>query len=63
MSIGERDQHHFTYVNPANEPGAENTVLLRPPGEYRVRARTGPDVTAAARADAVDWQRCAPSVS
>ena len=62
-TTGDYDRHHFSYVIPANEPGAGNTVLLTLQGEYRVRARTGPDAAAAARADAVDWQRCGPSVS
>ena len=60
---GDYGRHHFSYVIPANEPGAGNTVQLSLQGEYRVRARTGPDAAAAARAEPVDWQRCGPSIS
>ena len=60
---GEYDRHHFSYVIPANEPGAGGTVLMTLMGEYRVAVRTGADASAAANAEAVDWQRCGPSIS
>jgi hypothetical protein len=54
---GNYDRHFFSYVIPAGEPGAGNTVSITLLGEYLAHAREGSDPAIQ------EWRRCAPDVS
>ena len=56
---GNYDRHFFSYVVPANEPGAGRTVNMTLLGENTVRIEAD-----AANVSATEiWNRCGPSVS
>lgn len=55
---GTYTRHFFSYVVPAGEPGAGETVDIVLRGEYLAQSRQG-----GADAPAVDWRRCTPTVS
>lgn len=54
---GNYDRHFFSYVIPAGEPDAGNTMSITLLGEYLAHARAGAD------APVVEWRRCSPDVS
>jgi hypothetical protein len=54
---GNYDRHFFSYVIPAGEAGAGNTVNITLLGEYLAHAREGAD------APIQEWRRCQPGVS
>jgi hypothetical protein len=56
---GKYSRHWFSYVVPAPEPGAGDTILMTLLNENTIRARRGE--TAPENAEV--WQRCLPSVS
>ncbi len=55
---GNYTRHFFSYVIPAGEAGAGNTVSITLLGEYLAHAREG-DTTAPVQ----EWRRCQPGVS
>jgi hypothetical protein len=52
---GEYSRHYFSYVVPAGDPGAGNTITMQLLNEQTVRVHDG-------GADRI-WHRCGPSVS
>ena len=54
---GDYSRHFFSYVIPAGEAGAGNTVSITLLGEYLAHAREGTD------APVQEWRRCQPGVS
>ena len=54
---GNYNRHFFSYVIPAGEAGAGNTVSITLLGEYLAHAREGAD------APIQEWRRCQPGVS
>jgi len=58
QTIGNYDRHSFSYVVPAGEPGAGETVSILLRNEYLAHARQGgPD------APLQEWKRCSATVS
>jgi hypothetical protein len=55
---GEYTRHFFSYVVPAGEPGAGNTVAITLLSEYLAHAREGGN-----DAPVQEWRRCQPGVS
>jgi hypothetical protein len=55
---GDYTRHYFTYVVPAGETGAGETVAITLLSEYLAHARQGPDP-----APVQVWRRCQPGVS
>jgi|SRR5581483_9534753 len=55
---GDYSRHFFSYVIPAGEAGAGNTVNITLLGEYLAHAREG-----GAEAPVQEWRRCQPGVS
>jgi hypothetical protein len=55
---GDYDRHFFSYVIPAGEAGAGETVSITLLSEYLAHARQGSDATAVQV-----WNRCQPRVS
>ena len=55
---GDYSRHFFSYVVPAGEAGAGNTVSIALLGEYLAHAREGGD-----GAPVQEWRRCQPGVS
>ena len=55
---GDYTRHFFSYVVPAGEAGAGETVSITLLGEYLAHAREG-----AADAPMQEWRRCQPGVS
>jgi len=55
---GDYSRHFFSYVIPAGEPGAGNTVSITLLGEYLAHAREG-----GGDAPVQEWRRCQPGVS
>jgi hypothetical protein len=55
---GDYTRHFFSYVIPADEPGAGNTVSITLLSEYLAHAREG-----GADAPIQEWRRCQPGVS
>lgn len=54
---GNYTRHFFSYVIPAGEAGAGNTVSITLLGEYLAHAREGTGT------DVQEWRRCQPGVS
>jgi hypothetical protein len=54
---GDYTRHFFSYVIPAGEPGAGDTMFIQLRGEYLAHARQGSD------APIQEWRRCQPGVS
>jgi hypothetical protein len=55
---GDYDRHYFSYVVPAGEPGAGETVSITLLSEYLAHARQG-----STNAPVQVWNRCQPGVS
>jgi hypothetical protein len=55
---GDYSRHFFSYVVPAGEAGAGETVSITLLGEYLAHSRQG-----AADAPVQEWRRCQPGVS
>jgi hypothetical protein len=55
---GDYTRHYFTYVVPAGEAGAGETVAITLLSEYLAHARQGADA-----APVQVWRRCQPGVS
>jgi hypothetical protein len=55
---GDYSRHFFSYVVPAGESGAGETVSITLLGEYLAHSRQG-----AADAPVQEWRRCQPGVS
>jgi hypothetical protein len=55
---GDYTRHYFTYVVPAGEAGAGETVAITLLSEYLAHARQGSDA-----APVQVWRRCQPGVS
>ena len=53
---GQYDRHYFSYVIPANDPGAGMTVAMVLMGEMTVRVKAGDT------AEEI-WNRCGPPIS
>ncbi len=58
MTRGDYSRHYFTYVIPAGEAGAGETVAITLLSEYLAHARQGADAAAVQV-----WRRCQPGVS
>jgi hypothetical protein len=58
QSRGDYSRHFFSYVVPAGEAGAGETVSITLLGEYLAHSRQG-----AADAPVQEWRRCQPGVS
>jgi len=58
QSQGDYSRHFFSYVVPAGEAGAGETVSITLLGEYLAHSRQG-----AADAPVQEWRRCQPGVS
>ena len=54
---GNYTRHYFSYVIPAGEAGAGNTVSITLLGEYLAHAREGDS------APVQEWRRCQPGIS
>jgi hypothetical protein len=57
---GNYDRHHFSYVAPAPERGAGQTIFMTLANENTVFVRIGEAASAAAPET---WVRCSPSIS
>jgi hypothetical protein len=55
---GDYDRHHFSYVIPAGEAGAGDSVGITLLSEYLAHARQGGDT-----APVQEWRRCQPGIS
>jgi len=62
-SEGSYTRHTFSYVVPAAETPAGETVFMTLVNEETVHARTGPDMASASQSPTVVWQRCRRPVS
>lgn len=58
---GNYERHYFSYLIPAAEPRAGETVFMTLMGEYLVHLRVGKDSGSAGPVE--EWKRCAPSIS
>ena len=57
---GDYGRHNFTYVVPASEPSAGQTVYMRLLGEYLMHSRLG---APAGEGPPEVWNRCPPDIS
>ena len=56
---GNYNRHYFSYVAPANEPSAGETINMTLRNEYTVHIQVG----TAASAPVEEWKRCAPDIT
>jgi len=61
--LGNYNRHYFSYVAPASEPEAGQTVFMRLLNENTVDIAIASDASAAAKAPVQTWHRCPPGVS
>jgi hypothetical protein len=54
---GNYSRHYFSYVAPASEPAAGETIAMTLMNEYTVHLQTG------SGAAVEEWKRCAPDIS
>lgn len=62
-TVGDYRRHSFSYVVPASEAGAGETVLMILRNENTVNLAQAADAASAAKAPMQVWHRCPPSVS
>jgi len=60
---GDYDRYHFSYVVPAGEPNAGQTVVMVLLGETAMHLSTGANATEAAKATPELWRRCSATTS
>jgi hypothetical protein len=60
---GDYQRHSFSYIVPANEPGAGSFIYLQQWSEEMMKSFSGADEASARQGEGQVWNRCAPTTS